>query len=542
MIGVLPGGLLEFSNRFTRELPADPITENRARQVSESAYSRVSPTPVRAPRILALNKPLALQLGLDDVDSESLAQLLSGNELLPGMDPFAMAYGGHQFGNWAGQLGDGRAINLGELRNAAGEYFTLQLKGAGPTPYSRHADGRAVLRSSLREYLCSEAMHALGVATTRALSLVLSGDEVVRDMFYDGNPQAEPGAIVCRVAPSFVRFGSFELPAARGDLTLLRQLMTFCIRSDWPDLAARLTHNASKSQHKAVYLEWFSRVCELTQQMIVQWMRVGFVHGVMNTDNMSVLGLTLDYGPYGWVDDYDPDWTPNTTDAGGRRYRFGQQAAVARWNLYQLANAIYPLVEDAPALQAILEALPARYEASYHQMMCAKLGIKPNDEKASWLAQSLPALLSCQPTDMTLFFRNISRFDPLSADAELQHCVAEAFYDEAGLRESNQLRYREWQQAYRDCLLRDCPLQNTESAQTRVMQMNAVNPLYVPRNYLAQQAIEALTAGDDTLFSQLLRTLERPYEDQGELARQFAQKRPSWALNKAGSSMLSCSS
>src|SRR3569623_2446364 len=262
------------------------------------------------------------------------------------MQPWASNYGGHQFGHWAGQLGDGRAITVGEIINAAGQRWELQLKGAGPTPYSRHADGRAVLRSSIREFLCSEAMHHLGVPTTRALCLVETGEAVVRDMFYDGHPREEPGAIVCRVAPSFVRFGHFELPYARNDVALLRQLADFTIRRAFPHL---------RGQGEALYADWFGVVCERTARLMALWMRVGFVHGVMNTDNMSILGLTIDYGPYGWIDDYDPDWTPNTTDAEGRRYRFGAQPQVAYWNLTRLAGALAPAFESVEPLQAGLE-------------------------------------------------------------------------------------------------------------------------------------------------------------------------------------------
>ena len=239
--------------------------------------------------------------------------------------------GGHQFGHWAGQLGDGRAISLGEAVLADGQRRELQLKGAGPTPYSRSADGRAVLRSSIREFLCSEAMHHLGIPTTRALSLVGTGEGVVRDMFYDGHPEVEPGAIVCRVAPSFLRFGHFELPSQRGDTSLLQALADFCIARDFPHLRGR---------GEPLYADWFAEVCERTARLVAGWMRVGFVHGVLNTDNMSILGLAIDYGPYGWIDAYDPDWTPNTTDATGRRYRFGWQPRVANWNLGQLARAL----------------------------------------------------------------------------------------------------------------------------------------------------------------------------------------------------------
>src|SRR5436190_10000166 len=312
---------LRFDNRFVRELPADPEAGPRLRQVHGALYSLVEPTPVAAPRLIAYSREVADMLGIDEttINSPAFAEVFGGNALLDGMQPYAANYGGHQFGQWAGQLGDGRAITLGEAINAAGERWELQLKGAGPTPYSRTADGRAVLRSSLREFLCSEAMNHLGVPTTRALCLVATGEDVVRDMFYDGHPQAEPGAVVCRVAPSFLRFGNFEICAARGDQALLQTLADFTITTHFPQLGA---------PSRDTYLRWFDEVCRRTARMLVHWMRVGFVHGVMNTDNMSVLGLTIDYGPYGWLEGYDPNWTPNTTDAGGRRYRYGHQPHV----------------------------------------------------------------------------------------------------------------------------------------------------------------------------------------------------------------------
>lgn len=529
---------LEFENRFVRQLPGDHIGENFCRQVTGSAYSKVRPTKVSSPELLVINTDLAIRLGFQKYldDPEFLARILSGNELLHGMEPYAMAYGGHQFGNWAGQLGDGRAINLGELRDADGQFQTLQLKGAGPTPYSRQADGRAVLRSSLREYLCSEAMAALGVPTTRALSLVRSGDKVVRDMFYDGHPKAETGAIVCRVAPSFIRFGSFELPASRGDLDLLRKLLNFVINADWPDLADRLGQTTSATETKQIYLDWFTKVCETSQTMVLHWMRVGFVHGVMNTDNMSVLGLTIDYGPYGWIDDYDPDWTPNTTDAGQRRYRFGQQPAIVRWNLYQLANAIYPLIEEADALQSILADLPAAYDIAYFKMMCSKLGIAETAPLSAELINDLPALLTCQATDMTLFFRELSRFDANNVGSHLHECVASAFYGDSGLLETNRGLYEQWEKKYRNCI------RGGFDVQSRKKIMNAVNPRYVARNYLAQQAIDAMEEGNHEVFTSLMSVLKNPYDDQIKYQDRFGKKRPSWADDKPGCSMLSCSS
>ncbi|MCK5355929.1 MAG: YdiU family protein, partial [Methyloprofundus sp.] len=326
---------LNFDNHFINQLPADKETANHRRQVENACYSHVVPTAVANPQLVAYAKEVAalFDLSEEDCQSDRFTQVFAGNQLANGMQPYAMCYGGHQFGNWAGQLGDGRAINLGEVVNQKGERWAMQLKGAGATPYSRTADGLAVLRSSLREFLCSEAMYHLGVPTTRALSLVTTGEQVVRDMFYDGHPKAELGAVVCRVAPSFIRFGSFEIHTSRGDNELLRKLVDYTILTDFPHLGA---------PSPEVYLAWFNEVCAKTAQMIVHWQRVGFVHGVMNTDNMSILGLTIDYGPYGWLDNFDPDWTPNTTDSGQRRYRFGNQPQIAGWNLNQLANAIYP--------------------------------------------------------------------------------------------------------------------------------------------------------------------------------------------------------
>ncbi len=307
---------LRFDDRFVRELPGDPDTSNRRRQVLGACYSRVAPTPVAQPQLLAYSREIAEQLGLSQqaCESDEFAQVFAGNRLLPGMEPYAARYGGHQFGHWAGQLGDGRAITLAEVVARDGSRQELQLKGAGRTPYSRTADGRAVLRSSLREFLCSEAMSWLGVPTTRALSLVATGEAVIRDMFYDGNPRPEPGAVVCRVAPTFVRFGNFQILTAHGEHDLLKRLTDFLIADHYPDLDAG---------DPDVYAKLLGEVCRRTAHMIVHWQRVGFVHGVMNTDNMSALGLTIDYGPYGWLEPYEPDWPPNTTDAGQGRDRFG---------------------------------------------------------------------------------------------------------------------------------------------------------------------------------------------------------------------------
>ncbi|MBN8214839.1 MAG: YdiU family protein [Xanthomonadales bacterium] len=515
----------DFDNRLLAELPGDAETGPRRREVRHALWSRVSPTPVAAPRTLAVSREMTEILGLGEVDivSEQFAQVFAGNMLLPGMDPFASNYGGHQFGHWAGQLGDGRAISLGETINAAGQRWELQLKGAGPTPYSRSADGRAVLRSSIREFLCSEAMHHLGVPTTRALSLVATGEDVVRDMFYDGHPKPEPGAVVCRVAPSFLRFGHFELPSSRGEVEVLRQLLDFAIRRDFPHL---------QGSGETLYADWFTEVSTRTARLVAEWMRVGFVHGVMNTDNLSILGLTIDYGPYGWIDAYDPDWTPNTTDAGGRRYRFGWQPAVARWNLVRLAQAISPLFAGGEALQAGIDAFGAAYSAADRDNIARKLGLSECRDDDAALIRDLHALMQAAEVDMTLWFRALMDFD---ADAPTLTPFDHAFYD-AAKRDTHAPQFHDWLQRYA-ARLRDAPL----PAADRREKMRLANPKYVLRNYLAQQVIDRAEAGDMAGIGELLEVMRRPCDEQPGNER-FAAKRPDWARDRAGCSMLSCSS
>ena len=303
-----------INDTFNTELPADPLKENTRRQVMQACFSYVEPKSTSKPSMIHTSNELAQDLGLteDDLQTEEFTSIFTGNSVLHNTNPYAMCYGGHQFGNWAGQLGDGRAINLFEV-NHNNKQWALQLKGAGETPYSRTADGLAVLRSSIREYLCSEAMYHLGIPTTRALSLALTGDRVLRDVLYNGNPEYEKGAVICRVAPSFLRFGNFEIFSARQDKKTLKTLTDYTLRHFFPHL---------KEGSKEAYLQFFREVTNNTLEMIIHWQRVGFVHGVMNTDNMSILGLTIDYGPYGWLEGYEEGWTPNTTDRQHKRYRY----------------------------------------------------------------------------------------------------------------------------------------------------------------------------------------------------------------------------
>lgn len=518
---------LKFDNRFNTQLPADSDNSSARRQVHKAAYSFIAPTPVSGPILVSAAKEVAALIDLTEEDCQSadFLSVFSGNQPLPGMQPYAMCYGGHQFGNWAGQLGDGRAINLGEVKNVDGQHWALQLKGAGATPYSRTADGLAVLRSSVREYLCSEAMFHLGVPTTRALSLMLTGEQVMRDMLYDGHPEYEPGAVVCRVAPSFIRFGSFQIFSARNELDELGQLADFTIRHHFAHLL-----DSFESGSKELYVAWFKEVCELTVTMIVDWMRVGFVHGVMNTDNMSILGLTIDYGPYGWLDDFNPEWTPNTTDAGNRRYRYSQQPNIALWNLYQLANSLYPLIEDTEPLEAALASYQSDYQTQWCDMMASKLGLSEYREGDEKLFVQLETLLAQVETDMTIFYRCLSNESEPTLET-----IEDAFY-QSEVPEDYKVPMNSWLTDYHQRLA-----EQNLSYPDRQKAMNLVNPKYVFRNYLAQQAIDLADTGDYSMINDLLQVFRNPYDDQLE-SEAYAAKRPDWAKTKVGCSMLSCSS
>ncbi|MEM1432566.1 MAG: YdiU family protein [Pseudomonadota bacterium] len=526
---------LTFDNRFTRALPADPETANERRQVSAALYSRVTPQTVSAPRRIAVSEDLATELGFSPelLASDEFLAVMAGNATFAGMDPHATVYGGHQFGNWAGQLGDGRAINLGEIVTPSGAHQMLQLKGAGPTPYSRMADGLAVLRSSVREFLCSEAMHHLGVPTTRALALVLTGESVLRDMLYDGNAALEPGAVVCRVASSFVRFGHFELPAARGDKALLRTLADFVIRTEFPELLSSAQRDG-EALGPEDYLRWYATVVSRTARLLVDWQRFGFVHGVMNTDNLSITGLTIDYGPYGWLDDFDPDWTPNTTDAATRRYRYGQQPAVAHWNLAQLANALYPLIETLEPLQEAVNGFSQQFNVGYAEAMAQKLGFAEPSEAVVALASRLEALLPQIETDMTICFRRLNTLPLVTTPAAALAHLEPAFYATTELTGAVKADWEAWLADYQQAAA-------GLDQEVRHERMRSANPVYVLRNYLAQQAIDRAEAGDFSELLTLQALLRTPFEERSGCER-YAEQRPDWARTRVGCSQLSCSS
>jgi uncharacterized protein YdiU (UPF0061 family) len=502
---------LPIANDFVRALPGDAELRNVPRQVRDACYTRVEPTPVAAPRLLGWSDDLAGRLGIERPagDRDAAVEVLAGNRVLPAAQPYAARYGGHQFGHWAGQLGDGRAITLGEVLAADGTRQELQLKGAGRTPYSRTADGRAVLRSSLREFVCSEAMHWLGVPTTRALSLAATGEPVVRDMFYDGNPREEPGAVVCRVAPSFLRFGNFQIHAAQGERESLRRLADFVCERYFEE---RNIH------------EVFLEICRRTGLLMADWMRLGFVHGVMNTDNMSILGLTVDYGPYGWLEGYDLAWTPNTTDAEGRRYCYGNQPHVAQWNLARLAEALLPLGADKARLAEGMELYASTFADAWRSALAAKLGLAALDrtEDEAFVGE-LFELLSAAETDFTIFFRNLAT--PTMAS------LRPAYYGDVPAE-----RLDRWLGLYRARISREGLSEGERQAR-----MNAVNPRYVFRNYLAQLAIDALEKGDASVLERLMQVLRWPYDEQPG-HEDLAARRPEWARHRAGCSALSCSS
>jgi len=487
---------LQAVNSFAR-LPAD-------------FYTRLQPRPLNRPRLLHANARAAALIGLDEaaLASPAFLDVASGAAPLPGGDTLAAVYSGHQFGVWAGQLGDGRAHLLGEVRGPQGDW-ELQLKGSGRTPYSRMGDGRAVLRSSVREYLASEAMHGLGIPTTRALALVVSDDVVMRE-------EPETAAIVTRMAPSFVRFGSFEHWAALDRADHLQTMAEYVIDRFYPQCREAA---GGEPAHPAVRL--LREVTVRTARLMADWMAVGFCHGVMNTDNMSILGLTLDYGPYGFMDGFHAGHVCNHTDTQGR-YAWNVQPSVAHWNLYRLASALHELADDADALRGALDAFEPAFVAAFHDRLAAKLGLaawQEGEDGDDALADGLWTLMHGQRADFTLSFRRLSGAARGDARPFLD------LYADRGAAQA-------WLDGYLARLARD----GRDPAGV-ARGMDAANPLYVLRNHLAEQAIRAAAQGDAGEIDRLLGLLRDPCRERPG-AEAYAGLPPDWA---AGLSV-SCSS
>ncbi|MGL6072408.1 protein adenylyltransferase SelO, partial [Craterilacuibacter sp.] len=460
-------------------------------------HTPVRPSPLQEPRVVIANTALAREMGLGETElgAPATIALLSGQPMHGGVTALATRYGGHQFGVWAGQLGDGRALLLGDRLCPDGQRLEVQLKGAGVTPFSRMGDGRAVLRSSIREYLCSEAMHALGIPTTRALLLTSSDDPVYRE-------RVESAAIVTRLAPSFIRFGHFELLYHQGRHEDIRVLADFVIDHYYPE--CRLEPQP--------YRAFFAAVLTRTAGLMAAWQSVGFCHGVMNSDNMSILGLTLDYGPFGFLDGFDAAHVCNHSDHSGR-YAYQQQPQVALWNLYCLATSLLPVVSE-PELRAELARYDACYQAAYLTRFRAKLGLEREQTADAGLIESLLQALHAGRTDFTIFFRTLAGFDV--HENAVNAALLDLFVDrDAGAH---------WLAQYRSRLLLE-----DRSAAARRLAMLAVNPAYVLRNHLAEQAIrQAQDDGDDSGVQALAACLAQPFTERAEFAA-FAALPPSWA-------------
>lgn len=483
----------------------DLILDNSFAALPEVFYTRLMPQPLAQPRLLHANADAAALIGLDpaEMTTPAFLEVVSGQRILPGGDTLAAVYSGHQFGVWAGQLGDGRAHLLGEVRGPEGAW-ELQLKGAGLTPYSRMGDGRAVLRSSVREYLASEAMHGLGIPTTRSLALVASEQTVMRET-------RETTAIVTRMAPSFVRFGSFEHWSSRRDPERLRILADYIIDKFYPQC------RDAEGEHGPL-LALLREVSTRTAHLMAGWQSVGFCHGVMNTDNMSILGLTLDYGPYGFMDAFQLGHVCNHTDSEGR-YAWNRQPSVALWNLYRLGGSLHSLVPDAQALRDVLEGYEGVFTPAFHDRMRAKMGVSDAQADDEALIDDLLRLMHESLADFTLTFRALSSAVRGDVRPFLDHFVdreaAQAWWQRLAQRQA----------------------QDGRSGQARAAAMDAVNPLYVLRNHLAEQAIRAANEGDASEIDRLLKVLRKPF-DVHDGAEAYAALPPDWA---AGLSV-SCSS
>ena len=571
---------LTFDNRALKQLPIDKDELNYVRTVSGACFSLVKPTPVENPVLVAHSTEALSLLDIDPSKepAEKFVQYFSGNSVFPGSQPAAHCYCGHQFGYFSGQLGDGATMYLGEVINRIGERWELQLKGAGKTPYSRTADGRKVLRSSIREFLCSEAMHHLGVPTTRAGSCVTSDSRVVRDIFYSGNPIEERCTIISRIAPTFIRFGSFEIFKARDSQTarqgpslgrhdVKQQLVEYCISTFFPGIHAKEVSLLEKTR------EFFREVVISTATLVSHWQTVGFCHGVLNTDNMSILGLTIDYGPFGFMDYYNPDFICNASDDGGR-YTFSSQPEICGWNLRKLAEALDPILPLAEGQKVIKEEYSSAFEREYLSRVRRKLGLQQEREGDSELVRALLDTMQKTNADFTNTFRNLNlilipgvdgceasktaclekllsqcatvealkkvstpKMDPRQlqmiihlmqqspqfADERMVSKVQselEKINSQQDLGKKSQEQksgedhslWSAWLDKYTQRLGLEAGSDPVSVNSTRISVMNRSNPVIVLRNYVAQAAIEAAEKGDYSEVNRVLELLKDPFE------------------------------
>ncbi|CAN0424981.1 unnamed protein product [Ascophyllum nodosum] len=624
---------LPFDNAIIRELPIDAEPDNFVRKVPNACFSVVTPDPVDNPVFVAASNSALELLGVEpqQAEREDFAQYFSGNKLLPGAQPHAHCYCGHQFGSFAGQLGDGAAMYLGEVQGPKGRW-EIQFKGAGLTPYSRTADGRKVLRSSIREFLCSEAMHFLNIPTTRAAALVTSDTKVRRDVFYTGNVIEERASIVTRVAPTFLRFGSFEIFKPRDERTgrsgpsvgndaLRVQMLEYAVRRFFPDAAA-----AGPEGSKARYLAMFEEVVRSTAELVAKWQCVGFTHGVLNTDNMSLLGLTIDYGPYGFMDFFDPNFVPNGSDPGGR-YSYERQPAICKWNLERFAEALAPALPLAES-STVLEKYDSIFETYYQEGMRRKLGLFTPEDDDEGLFESLFSTMADTFADFTGVFRELSKACMSCGDAaalaktlagqcagpkaseggkreggdrargefikakalrrslglgrrtispqqlhalwamaqENPEPVAQRFgapkrlsiaelrdemqklsnyekavrgvqemeaLDDSGKEAQDVATWTAWLSRYLDRLGRE----EGFDANRRLDTMGDVNPAFILRNWVAQEAIEDAEKGDFAGVRRVLRLLESPFDpppledSSGGSAKDYLRATPDWAAD-----------
>ena len=509
-----------ITQQYLKIFPGDFSENPRQRQTPKILFATTDIVHFKNPELIAFNENLSEEIGLGKIEDDRDIAFLNAASLPENIRTYSTAYAGHQFGNWAGQLGDGRAIYAGEIQNKNAKKTELQWKGAGATPYSRNADGRAVLRSSVREYLMSEAMHHLGIPTTRALSLSFTGEKVMRDKLYDGNPEYEKGAVMLRTAESFLRFGHFELISAQKEIETLQKLTDFTIENYFPEID-------SKSEHK--YADFFQKISERTADLMVEWYRVGFVHGVMNTDNMSILGLTIDYGPFSFLDEYDLNFTPNTTDLPGRRYAFGNQGKIAQWNLWQLANALFPLIKKEAILEKILNDFTEMFWEKHDIMMAKKFGFDQVLESDGPFFTDAQKLMEDLKIDHTLFFHQLESW---TENSNLKTQFENVFYDQ--ITDDQFLILENFKKKYKERLEK-----NKISREESVALMQKTNPKFILRNYLLFECINELEEGKKDLFNTIILALENPYQ---EIYPEFSKKRPPIYNNQSGCSMLSCSS